>query len=76
MIDSLQSPSGSISESNTGTSVEDVICTPEETTNRLTTCTNCVDLTQANEVTICRLSSCNISLMTTFRFKQCPRGNW
>jgi hypothetical protein len=53
-----------------------VECSPEQTANRLSICKNCENF-NFNEIhTICKSTGCNISLMTTFSFKQCPLEKW
>ena len=57
--------------------VEIVInCTEEETINRLNICKNCDSFIIEDYVTKCVSSGCNISLMTTFKFKPCPLNKW
>lgn len=56
--------------------VIDIICTQEETETRLTHCKLCDQFTQSSEVTICAATQCNISLMTTMKFKTCPKEIW
>ena len=50
-------------------------CTEEERLQRLDVCNSC-DKFLIEEVTKCAECSCNISLLTTFKFKECPLGKW
>jgi hypothetical protein len=51
-------------------------CTPEQKEIRLHLCKNCVNFTVEDNHTICSGTGCNISLMVTFNFKQCPLEKW
>ena len=55
-----------------------VNCTPEESESRVSFCRGCenfyIDETDNN--TKCKGTGCNISLMISFLFKSCPKGNW
>jgi hypothetical protein len=51
-------------------------CTTEESEARLLLCKSCINFSFDNNVTICNATNCNISLMTTFKFKQCPLEKW
>lgn len=53
-----------------------IACTPDETAVRLSLCQTCVNFTFKDGHTVCSSSGCNISLMTTFSFKQCPLEKW
>lgn len=55
--------------------VEDISCSEEETSQRLSFCKVCEHM-KINQFTECELSGCQISLMTTIKFKECPKGNW
>lgn len=57
--------------------LDDVICTDEERSNRLEQCKLCENFTINDDgLTQCSASGCLINLMTTFKFKTCPKGNW
>jgi hypothetical protein len=54
-----------------------VNCTIEESEERVAECSKCVNfIFDENGITKCSASGCNISLMTTFKFKQCPLEKW
>jgi hypothetical protein len=54
-----------------------VECTSEEQASRLELCKSCVNFTiDAESHTVCSGTGCNISLMTTYSFKQCPLEKW
>jgi hypothetical protein len=54
-----------------------VECTPEEQLSRLELCKRCVNfIIDSEKHTICSGTGCNISLMTTYSFKQCPLEKW
>jgi hypothetical protein len=53
-----------------------VECSIEEKTTRLNLCKSCVNFTFEDEHTVCSSTGCNISLMTTYSFKQCPLEKW
>jgi hypothetical protein len=54
-----------------------ITCTQEESAQRVTECSKCVNfIFDENQNTKCSSSGCNISLMTTFKFKQCPLEKW
>jgi hypothetical protein len=56
---------------------DNIECTPEETLERVTTCKSCENFFIAEDSnTKCKETGCNISFMTTFNFKSCPKGNW
>lgn len=50
-------------------------CPPEEKARRLKNCQSCKNFVVA-EQTVCSATGCNISLMTTFKFKTCPIRRW
>ena len=54
----------------------DVICSAAESEIRLSHCKLCDQFTQSSEFTICAATQCNISLMTTIKFKLCPKEFW
>ena len=59
--------------------VDDIIinCTPEESQARLEKCKSCVNFyTDEDEHTKCKGCGCNISMMITFKFKECPLNKW
>lgn len=68
-LDSSIQPLDSVSE-------PEIVCTPEESNARLQFCKNCDSFAIADETTKCTSSGCLINLMTTFKFKQCPKGIW
>ena len=57
---------------------DDIHCSIEEADERLTVCKTCEKFTIAEEppVTKCIESGCNISMMISFKFKQCPLEKW
>ena len=55
----------------------DILCSSEESQLRLSHCKSCENFfIDTDNHTKCRGSGCNISLMITYRFKQCPVGKW
>jgi recombinational DNA repair protein RecR len=56
--------------------VIDIICSTEETETRLGHCKKCDQFTHSSGATICATTQCNISLMTTMKFKMCPKEFW
>lgn len=55
---------------------DDIIeCDESQKASRLETCKNCEKFT-IDEVTKCSECGCNISLMITYTFKECPLGKW
>ena len=54
----------------------DVVCNTAETEMRLEHCKTCDQFTQSLGVTLCAATQCNISLMTTMKFKMCPKDFW
>jgi hypothetical protein len=58
------------------TETSDILeCTPEQTEHRLNVCKLCENFT-IRDTTTCSATGCNISLMITYSFKQCPLGKW
>jgi hypothetical protein len=56
---------------------EEIYCTPEESFNRVEFCKGCENLEIIEHgITKCKETNCNINLMSTFKFKSCPKGNW
>jgi|688.fasta_scaffold158047_3 hypothetical protein len=55
--------------------VEEVACSFDETQTRLSFCKICPHLI-INEYTKCELSGCHINLMSSIKFKECPKGHW
>ena len=51
------------------------ICDENETQRRLFECKNCEHFV-VNNKTICGKTGCSISLMSTFKFKECPINRW
>lgn len=61
----------------TNTEEMTVHCTPEESQQRVNFCQICENLTfDENNFTMCKETGCNINLMSTFKFKTCPKENW
>lgn len=59
--------------------VDDIVitCTPEESQSRLSLCKPCENFYIDDEQhTKCKGCDCNISMMITFKFKECPLGRW
>jgi hypothetical protein len=55
----------------------EVTCTAEESEARLSLCKSCENFfIDVDKHTKCRSSGCNISLMITYRFKECPLEKW
>jgi|688.fasta_scaffold649978_2 hypothetical protein len=55
----------------------ELVCTIEESESRLALCKPCENFfIDTDNHTKCRGSGCNISLMTTYKFKQCPLEKW
>lgn len=56
---------------------DNIECTELEHTSRLNYCKNCIAFKIKDDfLTECSECGCSISLMTTFKFKICPKGNW
>lgn len=53
-----------------------VECTSEESAVRRSICVTCEKFSINNGHTICSETGCNISLMVTFKFKECPLEKW
>lgn len=52
-------------------------CSSEQKLARLELCKSCVNFSfDTTGHTICSGTGCNISLMTTYNFKQCPMEKW
>ena len=59
--------------------VDDIVtnCTPEESQQRLEKCQSCVNFYIDDDThTKCKGCGCNISMMITFKFKECPLEKW
>ena len=59
--------------------VDDIVvtCTEEESQIRLSLCKSCENFhMDADQHTKCLGCNCNISMMITFKFKECPLGKW
>lgn len=55
----------------------DIVCSQDESQQRLSQCQSCENFfIDIDSHTKCRSSSCNISFMTTYKFKHCPMGKW
>ena len=55
----------------------EVVCTPEESEQRLSMCKPCENFyMDEDQHTKCKGCGCNISMMITFKFKQCPLEKW
>lgn len=44
--------------------------------NRISVCKDCESFIIEDFVTKCSDCKCNISLLSTFQFKSCPKGKW
>ncbi len=56
---------------------DDIICNEQESAERLQNCQQCENLILNDSgFTQCSVTGCLINLMTTFRFKSCPKGFW
>lgn len=54
-----------------------VNCTPEESEERLNKCHSCENFFIDEDThTKCKGCNCNISMMITFKFKECPLEKW
>ena len=54
-----------------------IYCTQEESRDRHNKCKDCKNFYKDDdEHTKCMGCGCNISMMITFKFKECPLGNW
>jgi hypothetical protein len=52
-------------------------CSPGEVQQRLSACQGCPNfLIDTDNHTKCKGTGCNISLMTTYKFKMCPLEKW
>lgn len=59
------------------TSDAGIECNSETRLTRLNLCKNCKNFTiRADNNTVCSETGCNISLMITYNFKQCPLEKW
>jgi hypothetical protein len=76
MTQDIDSPSGWIENTIQQLSFADEICESHEIENRLNICKKCVNFSYENNVTVCKLTGCNINLMTTAKFKICPIKEW
>jgi len=73
---SLQTPA-KLTKAEPMAEQDSVACTPKQTQNRLSACKSCENFYVDEGIhTKCRATGCNISFMTTFNFKSCPKGNW
>jgi len=67
-------PAPSIIEEN---SLDSVVCDAAESNSRLEKCKPCENFyIDTDQQTKCKGSGCNISMMITFKFKQCPLEKW
>lgn len=56
---------------------DDIICSQEQQEQRLNICKNCPSFViKETQMTECSECECSISLLITFKFKSCPKGNW
>ncbi|NDC96083.1 hypothetical protein EB118_22165 [bacterium] len=57
---------------------KEIYCTKEETEHRLSFCNySCPEFfIDTDQHSKCKMCSCNISMVTIFKFKICPLGNW
>jgi len=56
-------------------SEDNIYCTEEETTNRISFCMPCEN-NVLNVISECSQCNCSISMLTTLNFKTCPIGKW
>lgn len=56
--------------------LNDSTCSPEETQKRLAFCKTCPKFKIENMITKCSACDCSISMVSTFKYKACPVGNW
>lgn len=55
----------------------EVVCTFEESDTRLSLCKSCENFfVDHDQHTKCKGCGCNISMMITMKFKNCPLGKW
>lgn len=57
---------------------DDLYCTPEQADARLSVCKTCekFEIPTNPSITKCAASGCNISMMISFKFKECPLEKW
>ena len=65
-------PTGDITQED----LNDISCSQEETQTRLAFCKTCPEFKIENMITKCSACDCSISMVTTFKYKACPAGNW
>lgn len=65
-------PIGDISQQD----LDDITCTLQETIQRVEICKKCPEFKIENMITKCSACDCSISMVTTFKYKACPAGNW
>lgn len=74
MIDMSPIPANII---ESDTDLNTLVCSQIESTSRLEKCKDCVNFyIDADQHTKCNATGCNISMMVTFQFKQCPLEKW
>lgn len=57
--------------------LDSIVCDLAESNNRLNSCKSCENFyIDTDQQTKCKGSGCNISMMITFKFKQCPLEKW
>lgn len=56
----------------------DLLNSHEETLRKVSICASCENfyIDKNDNNTKCKGTGCNISLMTSLNFKECPKGNW
>lgn len=65
-------PIGDISQQD----LDEVTCNLTESLQRLEFCKKCPEFKIENMITKCSACNCSISMVTTFKYKACPAGNW
>lgn len=56
---------------------EELYCTVEEVFARVEFCKVCENFDIDEQgLTKCKETGCNINMMSSFKFKSCPKGNW
>lgn len=57
--------------------IEEIETNNEECLNRVSICSQCENfIFDENQITLCKLNNCSISLLSRFKFKQCPLEKW
>jgi hypothetical protein len=57
--------------------LDSIVCDEAESNSRFLKCKPCENFyIDSDQHTKCKGSGCNISMMITFKFKQCPMEKW